>query len=154
MKIICYINKAEDNVVHKGSYLRKIDTINGTIRSEVNILNPSITIESNSLPQFNYVYIEEFKRYYFVENIDIISNKLYVINLRIDVLFRHEPYIYKLKGLCKRNEYMYNNYIVDDKVIFKSDKTFEEHEIDNRLFGSRLDHSFAIVGYNLEYWEK
>ena len=63
----------------KSDYLSSPLTINGTLREESSVINPSITfnIDNFDLQNYNYAYIKEFNRYYFIKDITyIIGNNL------------------------------------------------------------------------------
>lgn len=73
-----------------------VNTINKTItfvtdidvkfKDEVNIYNPTIVLKYDDLIDFNYIYINTFKRYYFIEDIKAFPNKIYSLTLKCDVL--------------------------------------------------------------------
>lgn len=60
----------------------------GAARDEIDVESPVILIESASnLATYNYVYIEEFARYYFIEKHRIIRTNLWEFTLREDYLY-------------------------------------------------------------------
>lgn len=115
--IILYKNSAENNKVDKTTSLIEVATLTGTLREQTSIINPSITIELSTLLDFNYVYIEEFKRYYFVKNIVNITNKMWRIDLHVDVLMSYKDIIVTQTALIDRNEFSYNELLVDNEEI-------------------------------------
>ena len=59
--------------------LDSVQTIsNATVITSMNIIDPVIILDMdmnfNAISSFNYVYITELKRYYFVKNIEILEN--------------------------------------------------------------------------------
>ena len=74
MKVILYYNKSEEMRVDKE--LDELLVINGTLRDECSIETPVILIETTPeiMSTCNYMYIEEFNRYYFVKK-DIVRNE-------------------------------------------------------------------------------
>jgi len=59
---------------------------NGTLRQETSVINPSVLIEAENLSCFNYMYIYEFGRYYFITDIVSVRNGLWRITGKVDVL--------------------------------------------------------------------
>ena len=113
MTIQLFNSTAELNVLNKSSYLTLVTTLTGTLREGCNVTDPSITIELNSLPNFNYVYIPELNRYYFVKDIDNLRNKLWTIRLHVDVLMTYKTQILQLEAEVDRNEFDYNLLLED-----------------------------------------
>ena len=55
------------------------------ITNDTNILRPSIIINTRAF-NFNYVYIPTFGRYYYVNNIQLLSGERIALDLSVDVL--------------------------------------------------------------------
>lgn len=117
MTIVLYTSTAEERVLNKSGYLTQVSTLTGTLRSGTNLVDPSIIIELDTLPNFNYVYIQDFNRYYFVRDINNLNNKLWEIKLHCDVLFSHMNDILNLECDIGRNEYNYNLLLDDTKRV-------------------------------------
>lgn len=117
MTIVLYTSTAEERVLNKSGYLTQVSTLTGTLRSGTNLVDPSIIIELDTLPNFNYVYIQDFNRYYFVRDINNLNNKLWEIRLHCDVLFSHISDILNLECDIGRNEYNYNLMLDDKKRV-------------------------------------
>lgn len=113
MTIILYNSTAEINTLNKSSYLTQVATLTGTLRDGCNIVDPQILVELQSLPTFNYVYIPELNRYYFVKSIDNYNNKLWVLYLHVDVLMTYKTQILNLKAEVDRNEFDYDLLLED-----------------------------------------
>ena len=64
-----YKNSAEMHRVDKSAYLELVGTVSGVFRDETSITNISITIQYDTVIDFNYVYIPAFNRYYYVTDI-------------------------------------------------------------------------------------
>ena len=139
-----YSNKAENIVVDKTNYISIFKTIRGVFRESTSLINPSIQIAITSsdylkvyanetqvkdnqgvdiitiadipaLFKCNYVYINEFGRYYYITDIICIRNNLYELQCKVDVLMSHKAKILALKQcLIERNQYNYNKFLNDD----------------------------------------
>lgn len=85
MNITLYNNLSEKNVIQKT--LANAVTITGTLKESTSIKNPTITIEySSTIVGYNYCYIEDFSRYYFISDVKSLRNNLWSLSLRADVL--------------------------------------------------------------------
>lgn len=68
--------------------------ITGTLRESTSVINPTITIESPvAIVGYNYCYIPDFSRYYFVVDVASIRNNLWAITLKVDVLMSFQESI-------------------------------------------------------------
>lgn len=86
MTITFYKTVSNENQIQK--ILTDSKTYTGTFKTDLDILNPKIIISDSDylILGYNYCYITELKRYYFVKNITILSNNRFLIDCKIDVL--------------------------------------------------------------------
>lgn len=84
MNIILYVNNSEKNKI--GKTLTNDFSLSGTLRDATNIINPVILIEISEIGNYNYCYINNFNRYYFITDITVIRKGLFAISLMVDVL--------------------------------------------------------------------
>ena len=84
MNIILYVNNSEKNKI--GKTLTNDFSLSGTLRDATNIINPVILIEISEIGDYNYCYINNFNRYYFITDITVIRTGLFAISLMVDVL--------------------------------------------------------------------
>lgn len=56
------------------------------LKDKSSVVNPVILLKSETYISFNYAYIPKFQRYYFVDDISVFPNKMYLLTLRCDVL--------------------------------------------------------------------
>lgn len=56
------------------------------LKGETDIKTPVVVLHSDSIILFNYAYIPEFHRFYFVDKIELFPNGIYNISLKVDVL--------------------------------------------------------------------
>lgn len=128
MKIILYYNKSESIKVDKD--IEEVLTVEGTFRTRVSILNPTIYLNIDFIPlNINYVYIEDLKRYYYVDNIIADVKDMYILKCSIDVLMTYKNYIKSQQAYVSRNQYVYNGYISDNYMTFLPSKVIEKDEV-------------------------
>lgn len=123
MKITLYQNVSERNQMDKT--LTKVKDIDGKFKQSTNIMSPVLVLSYASLPDFNYIYIEELARYYFVDSITSINEGLWQINCSEDVLETYSTAILNLTAYVTRNENEYNDYIVDKYLLKTAKKLYD-----------------------------
>lgn len=98
--------------------LSKAKTFDVTLRLPTNVLTPSILVKGilTDFVHYNYAYIPDFARYYFIKNIESMSNELVTIHLSVDVLMSYKDYIKNLSAVVSRSE-TYNNTFLNDSLL-------------------------------------
>lgn len=134
LTIYTYRNNAEKNRVNKNDYLIPVDTITGTFRNSTNIINPVIEIEYDGVPDFNYIYINQLRRYYYVDSITSLVKNLWQIRLSIDVLMTYAPTIKTQTAHISRQENVYDENLLDIKRSMRSDVEYQIEEIETTVF--------------------
>lgn len=93
--------------------------------TEFNIEN-SLRFDVDIIKTFNYCYIPEFKRYYFIENITSIRNNIWEIEMKVDVLMSYKDIILGQEVLVSRNEKTFNSMLVDENIISRNEYSIEK----------------------------
>ena len=119
-------NSSENNDVSKT--LTDEHKVTGYSRVVVDMLNPVIELAGIEVNSYNYCYVQELNRYYYIENITISPNGVYRLSMRIDVLMTYRDDIMASHGLITKNR-EYNPYTGD--VDVESRYTLEKHEFEN-----------------------
>lgn len=115
MNIYLYTSSAEPNSFPKE--LGEAVKIEGTLRDECDILNPVITfVGFNPANTFNYCYIPDFKRYYFITGSSVIRTNVMEMTMHVDVLQSWSNQILEQEGIILRNEYEFDEMIIDELV--------------------------------------
>ena len=119
MKIDLYKNTTEENAIEKIIVDKK--TIEGTLKTTIDITNFSVIFNFfEDWNNYNYVYIEKLKRYYFVESKRIVNNSLVEYELIEDVLMSFKDLIRQQNILLTESETAFNgsknNYIAENKL--------------------------------------
>lgn len=86
MTIEFMLNSAEPQVLEKNP--TSIISVEGSLRNDSPISQPSILVEDNDdfITSTNYAYIQEFGRYYYIQEITHVRNKLWIVDMKCDVL--------------------------------------------------------------------
>lgn len=131
MKIIFYNNK-EENIVVKKENITPLFEIDGTLREGCSIYNPVIqiktygkdftnngavqSIELANLIKANYAYVEDFSRYYYIDDIIGEYSNVATLFLKCDVLMSFKDYFKELNVFANRNEYNWKPTLCDEKL--------------------------------------
>lgn len=125
-RIKLYKNHSRKNVWNK-NLTNATNYINITFKENVDILNPVIKLVYNSnYLGFNYVYIEDFDRYYFIEKTELI-NKTYVCYCHVDVIQTYKNSIKECNATAIRcaDSNFYNKFLNDEKYLGYQDTNIQ-----------------------------
>lgn len=126
----------ENNTINKT--LGTSTDFSGTIRDpgSVDVVHPEILIESN-IYGYNYAYIDEFHRYYYITELTQVRNGLCMLSLESDPLMSFASDILALPAIAGRvsggNGELFNSYLHDEKMRLLSAD----------ICGTWVIHSFA-----------
>ena len=103
MTIIFYKTLSKPNEINK--VLQNSFTITGNFKTDTDIIKPIIKVLNTTdfnIFEYNYCYISELKRYYFIEDVTILADKLFFISLSLDVLYTYKNAILSSVGNISR----------------------------------------------------
>ena len=113
---LCY-NSSDNRCINK----KIIDgeTVSGTLRNNTSIISPTIIFENATPLKYNYAYIPEFKRYYYIKNITSVRNNLWEVEFQVDPLMSFRGDIFALRVVVDKqsNEYNGDEYIDDSSLV-------------------------------------
>lgn len=89
MKLKIYNNKSNDNVLNK--IITPVNEIDFNLKSDNSILQPILILKKYT--SGNYCFIDEFKRYYFITDVRVLTGGLYELHLEVDVLMTYKEEI-------------------------------------------------------------
>jgi len=115
MTITFYTTSADVKFVPK--VLEDETVLTGSLRGTADILNPVLEVTSTVPLNSNYCYIEEFNRFYFC-SIEVIRTGLYRVSCKVDVLQSYYNQFKTIPCIIRRNTYVFNSYVPDDKRRF------------------------------------
>lgn len=110
MDIKLYVNNSETNQI--GKSLTNEIVYTGSLRGEASVIKPTMLVEAENISNYNYAYIPEFNRYYFIKEIVSVRTGLWRLSLRVDVLESFKESIKNLAVIIKNTEVIAtNNYM-------------------------------------------
>lgn len=141
INVILYQNRGEKNRVNKRNYLTEVMKLRGVFRGPFSIEEPTLTLQLNEFINFNYVYIQELQRYYFVRSSSGLNNNFYDINLKVDPLFSFMNEFRTSTAEILRSSIVSKQdpYIVDNLLPLKNDNIIDVYTIDNDIFNNDND---------------
>ena len=104
----------ESPVEKIGKNLTNSHTISDVvIKRDTSILRPVLLINSaQDIYTYNYMYISEFGRYYFIDDIRSVNN-MWEISAHVDVLETYKNQILANTAVIRRQSRKYNTYLND-----------------------------------------
>lgn len=103
-----------------GKNLDSGTTFDCTLKADTSILRPTIVIGSTDpdTPSYNYMYISELYRYYFIDDIISKNNGLWEVSGHVDVLETYKNSILGNNVIIENTEKTGKNmYLYDDNVF-------------------------------------
>ena len=64
-------------------------TLTGTLRGQSSVMSPSFQVQDIAVIGYNYCYIPDFERYYYINGINALRANLFELTLGIDVLMTY-----------------------------------------------------------------
>lgn len=118
------------------------------IKKPTTILNPEILINYFSgVLDYNYCYISEFDRFYFIDNIEVMTGNMVAIRCSVDVLYTYNSSIRTLNAILLRNENVGYTEITDNKLPISKNKLIKVYEFEGGDFNinSATNSSYNFV---------
>ena len=142
MKITLYKTSEENNKIDKT--LSEPYNMTGSLRNESSVIRPSILIEIENPTKYNYMYIPDFGRYYFIKEMTSVRTNLWRLDCEVDVLKSYANEIKTLTVIIDKNKdySRTNQYLDDGSFIIENKNTIE---IKNFSSGFNDEASYVLV---------
>lgn len=113
MTIVLYTNTSDNHVINKS--LTTLAILTGNLVNETEFINPVIRISTTDVNAVNcnYIYIQEFNRYYYVKSCKCICKGLFEFSLKVDVLKSWWNEFKECDCIVERQEKKYNTMLDD-----------------------------------------
>ena len=115
MEIQLCVNNSEVNKINK--VLTDSISLLGTLKTETSIIRPEIFIEMENPSGYNYAYIPEFNRYYFINDITSVNNDLWRISMNVDVLESFKDEILSQNCIVEKSTVDFDLYLPDENLV-------------------------------------
>ena len=94
----------------------------------------------------NYARIDELNRYYFIDKIEIVADRLYRYYLSVDVLTTYADIIYQQNAIIKRQQYLYDLYLNDGSLRVENYPLIQTLGFSNSPLANSWHYLLAIAG--------
>lgn len=125
MEITLYKTSEENNKIDKT--LSEPYNMTGSLRNESSVIRPSILVEIENPTNYNYMYIPDFGRYYFIKEMTSVRTNLWRLDCEVDVLKSYANEIKTLTVIIDKNKdySRTNQYLDDGSFIIENKNTIE-----------------------------
>lgn len=138
--------KSENNMLSK-SFTSK-ESLTGVLKEGTSIIAPTILVTTSldTIVMCNYMYIAQFKRYYYITDIRSENNACVSVSGRVDVLKTYDAEIRKCRGITAKQENKWNLYINDGSLTTYQNPVVQTREFPNGFIGN--SYVLAVAGSN------
>lgn len=129
MQINLFTYNKERNRINKVDYITNRFVMSGDLKDNTSVIRPVIRVEKTNPTAYgyNYMYIPDFGRYYFIDDIIQIRNKVWEIHASVDVLYSFMTDIYQNKCIIDKTENGSNaNYYLNDGSFVTESRKYNE----------------------------
>ena len=132
MNLTLYYNSSERKVI--GKSLQSVGNVTGVLKGDASIMNPVFVLESDNdyLSGVNYLYWQEGGRYYYIDDIQMLTGSRMAFYCSVDVLqtFRNEikaqtAIVDKQESRNETNLYLNDGSFIDTEQTFNEIKNFQ-----------------------------
>lgn len=150
--IVLQYNKDPYNKISKSPL--PVATITGDLREETSIVDPEILVEyDGALTAANYAYIESFRRWYFIKNIESYRDKLWRISMHCDVLKTFSEGILGSPAILARSSSNFNMYLNDPSFKCQQNPIIMTKAFPSGFDTSLSSYVLALVGESIPVTE-
>lgn len=113
MTATLYVNTSDNKYINKS--ISSLGAVTIQLKEDTDLINPVIILEnSGSVQGANYVYIDDFGRYYYIVE-KTFSHQRMELQLRVDVLMSFASGIKACDCIAARSANKYNMYLDDNQ---------------------------------------
>lgn len=124
-----------------------LDITGCVLKDQTSILKPTIRILTNSdIYTYNYMYIAEFERYYFIDDIVSVNNNKWEVSGHVDVLETYKNSILANTAVVKRQAALYNTYLNDPEWKTYAYETIAAYKFRTTPFTKALKYILTVAG--------
>lgn len=118
-----------------------------TLKETTSVLNPVLIVRtSDPVYNYNYLYIQEFGRYYFINDIRSVNNNVWEISAHVDVLETYSTAILANSAVIKRQASQYNLYLDDPDFHAYNYERIQTLKFPDNVFNKNLNYILVVNG--------
>lgn len=117
------------------------------LKRDTSILRPVLLVNSaQDIFTFNYMYISEFSRYYFIDDIRSVHDNLWEISAHVDVLETYKNQILSNQAVIRRQTNKYNTYLNDPEWKVYANESVVAYHFSGSPFNKNMKYVLAVAG--------
>lgn len=117
------------------------------LKADTSVLKPTLVLQSSSsLAGFNYMYIPDFQRYYFIDDIVSKNNVIWEVSGHVDVLETYKADILRQEAVIRRQQNKYNLYLNDPDFMTYNYDQLQTLYFSNTGFLKTLSYILVVNG--------
>lgn len=149
MTVTFYKNLSDKRALSKN--LTQLESVSAIIKDDCDILSPTLEVHSFSgLANANYMYISDWKRYYFIDRITVSRGQRGIISGHVDVLSTYKSGILDCAAVVSRQQSKGNYYLNDPVYKTRQYKITTVQEFPNEKFTRDGSLILAVSGSESE----
>lgn len=144
MNLTLYYNSSERRVI--GKTLQNLGTVTGVLKGDASVMNPTFILESGTryLTGVNYLYWQETGRFYYIDDIQIVTGGRMVLYCSVDVLESFKTQIKNQTAIVDKQQNRNDSNIYFNDGSFRTDSR-EFYTIKSFANGFNDDGEFILV---------
>ena len=142
MHLTLYFNASERKVI--GKSLTGAGTVTGILKGDASIMMPSFILEYDQtyLTDVNYLYWAESGRYYYIDDVQVLTGERVVLHCSVDVLESFKNGIKAQTAIVEKQENRSNLYFNDGSFV-KDTRAF--YTVKNFPYGFNETGEFILI---------
>lgn len=117
------------------------------IKRDTSVLKPVLLVNtSQEIYVYNYMYISEFYRYYFIDDIRSINQNMWEVSAHVDVLETYKNGILANSAVIKRQANVFNLYLDDPDFHAYNYERIQTLQFPQNSFSKLLDYVLVVNG--------
>lgn len=117
------------------------------LKDDTSILKPVLLLSSPTpITGYNYMYIPDFSRYYFIDDIRSVRNGQWEVSAHVDVLETYKTAILANSAVVKRQENNYNLYLNDPEFKVYNGERIQTLKFPSTGFNKQLSYVLVVNG--------
>lgn len=148
MSLTVNLYKNESPVEKIGKTLSDSITVSDVVlKKDTSVLKPVLlTNDARDVYEYNYMYIQEFGRYYFIDDIVSVNNNLWEISAHVDVLETYKAAILSNQAVIRRQTNKFNTYLNDPEWKVYADENVVAYKFTQTGLNKDMKFVLAVAG--------
>lgn len=139
-----YLLQTTDDKRNLDKRYNQIASADLLLKEDCSIINPTIIVNGDNAVNCNYVFIDDFNRYYFVDNVVVSNDGRVFLDLHVDVLMSFNAQIKSINTLINRQEFDYSQYIQDSQLLPRVERLIVKKVVGS--FGNNISYALTVNG--------